>query len=57
MKEDCKSICQIIFIIILDFWASFLVGRCIFLMASLISSFLAFKLLIHFVRIALIDTR
>ena len=41
IKEDYKSIFQIIFIIIFNFWANFLVGRCTFLMASLISSFLA----------------
>ena len=35
------SIFQITFIIILDFWPNFLVDRYRFLMASLISSFLA----------------
>ena len=41
IKEDYKSIFQIIFIKIFNFWANFMVGRCTFLMAILISSLLA----------------
>lgn len=56
IRDDCKSILQIIFIIIVAFWTNYLVGR--FLMLSLIGSFLALvEPLIYFVRVSLNETR